>query len=525
MSQRPAPIPNSDAPLPASPPADGADAADGAEELVSNRRLLFQYVPSWVTSFALHIAVVILLALIPILVQKKETVSLVAGDAGPAVESPAEIILDPLEDLSGALEQQSTIDVTEPMLQPLSEAPQVENVSQELALHDVLNLAPIGSEASESSMSAPESGENEFAARAEAGSSEAAKRAGATAASEECVALGLQWLAAHQLEDGSWNFNHQIGSGDRSSPNPGQFDDCPIGATGMCLMAFLGNGQTHLEGQYKTVVNKALNYLIEHQRRVNEFSGSLVDSKNRSGMYSHALATIALAEAYGMTKDSTLHDPAQSAINFIVYAQDPAGGGWRYSPKEVGDLSVSGWMLMAVKSGLMGELEVSRVATKKSARFLDAVAFDSGAKYCYRAGNQDPSPNMTSVGLLCRMYMGWKHDQPALMRGVKYMARLGPQIGDSTNMYFNYYATQVLRQYGGPEWTEWNKEMRDYLVKTQSREGPTKGSWFFDSGTDPGPAAGGRVYCTAMSIMTLEVYYRFLPIYRDAAMIDEFPLD
>jgi len=508
------------------PNSVATDAGEHDEVEESGSLLLSHYIPSWLTSFGLHVSVIIVLGLIPILVHEtKKTVNLMSGDHGPAVDIPSDINLDPLGDTTDALLEQSATDVSDPTLQPITDAPQLENITEQLALSEILNPGTGGLEANADIMGAPASGGNEFSARAEAGRGEAARRAGANGPSEEAVALGLQWLAAHQLEDGSWNFNHQIGPGDRSSPNPGQYDDCPIAATAMCLMAFLGNGQTQIEGTYKDQVRRGLNYLIKSQRRVNEIAGSLVDSNNQAGMYSHGLATIALAEAYGMTKDSTLHDPAQAALGFIAYAQAD-NGGWRYRVKESGDLSVSGWILMGIKSGLMSDLEVPKNVTRKSARFLDAVGtFDSGAKYCYRPGNQDPSANMTAVGLLCRMYMGWKHDHPALERGVKYLARGGPQVGESTNMYFNYYAAQVLRQYGGPEWEKWNVEMRDFLVKSQSRDGATKGSWLFDAGSDPGPAAGGRMYCTAMAVMTLEVYYRFLPIYRDAAMADEFPLD
>jgi hypothetical protein len=498
-------------------PEELAESADG-------QQLLFQYIPSWLTSFLLHVSVILLLALIPILAPRKETLNLTAGVAGPAVETPTEIVLDPLENLADTLDQPTAIEVDDPTLEPLTEAPKIENLSEAFSMNNIVNPADIGFDSSANPLSAPVSG-NELAARKEAGRSEAARRAGATAASEECVALGLQWLAAHQLPDGSWNFNHQIGPGNRSSPNPGQYDDCPLGATGMCLMAFLGNGQTHLEGDYKEVVSKGLNYLVTNQRRINEFSGSMMDPNGQAGMYSHGLATIALAEAYSMTKDPGLRDPAQAAINFIAFFQDPTGGGWRYSPKQTGDLSVTGWILMALKSGLMADLEVHRNTSKRAVKFLDAVSFDSGARYGYRAGNKDPTANMTAVGLLCRMYMGWKREHPSLERGVGYLFRAGPAIGERTNMYFNYYAAQVLRQYGGDEWAKWNQEMRDFLVQTQSREGATKGSWFFDSGTDSGPAAGGRIYCTAMSVMTLEVYYRFLPIYRDAAVEEEFPLE
>ena len=261
--------------------------------------------------------------------------SLVAGDAGPAIETPGEINLDPLGDLSEALEEQTAIDVSNPTLQPLTEAPQIENISDPISMSEFLDPSASGLASGSEPMSAAISGGSEFAGRAAAGNGDGARAAGASKATEECVALGLQWLAAHQLEDGSWNFNHQIGPGDRSSPNPGQFDDCPIGATAMCLMAFLGNGQTHKEGVYKAQVSRAINYLVKSQRRVNEISGSLVDPNYYGGMYGHAMATIALAEAYGMTKDPALYEPAQAAINFIGYAQNRSGG-WRVYPQAAG---------------------------------------------------------------------------------------------------------------------------------------------------------------------------------------------
>jgi hypothetical protein len=503
-------------------PANPSEITEGEED---HTLPIFRYIPSWMTSFILHVSVVVLLALIPVLVQKKETVNLVASEVGPNVETITEISMDPLEDVSDALEEQSPTDISDPTLQPLNEPMPLEDVSDTVVLSDIMNMGDTGLESEQNLMASAVAGGNEFSGRLERGDSKAARDAGATAATEECVALGLAWLAAHQLPDGSWNFNHQVGPGDRSSPNPGQYDDCPIAATAMCLMAFLGNGQTHQEGEYKIVVSHALNFLMKNQRRVNEFAGSLVDPNHQAGMYSHGLATIALAEAYGMTKDPHLHDAAQAALKYIEYAQDPAGGGWRYSPKEIGDLSVTGWILMGIKSGLMSELEIDRRTTRMANRFLNDVSHDSGARYCYRKGNKDHRPTMTAVGLLCRMYTGWKREHPAIADGCKYLARREPMIGESTDMYYNYYAAQVLRQYGGEEWKEWNNLMAGFLVQTQSREGPTKGSWFFDSGSDYGPATGGRIYCTAMAVMTLEVYYRFLPIYRDAAMEDEFPLD
>lgn len=344
---------------------------------------------------------------------------------------------------------------------------------------------------------------------------------GGTPESENAVKLGLKWIADHQLKDGSWNFDHRKAGPNKTSPNPGRMANASFGATGMALMAFLGAGQTHLEGDYKETVRKGLAYLIKNQQPESNGAGSFRESGGT--MYSHGLASIALAEAWSMTRDEKLRVPAQAAINYIVYAQDPAGGGWRYGPRQPGDTSVVGWQVMALKSANMAGLRVPKRTMAGAKRFLDSVQEDSGAYYGY-VQPERMRKTMTSVGLLCRMYMGWKHEHPALERGVDYLADRGPAVDKGPrlnwNIYYDYYATQVLKQYGGKKWEAWNKVMREELIKSQSQKGPTNGSWYF---TDDGHGSnGGRLYHTCMAVMTLEVYYRYLPLYGNKVQEDEF---
>jgi hypothetical protein len=237
-------------------------------------------------------------------------------------------------------------------------------------------------------------------------------------------------------------------------------------------------------------------------------------------MYAHGIATLALCEAYGMTHDESLRDVAQGAIRFIVYAQDPQHGGWRYSPgKEESDTAVTGWQLMSLKSGLMAHLEVPSPTISRAEKFLDSVQFEEGARYGYMEPRQkDPTPEATTaVGLLCRMYTGWHRDRPALYRGVAHLDKWGPS---KKNIYYDYYATQVMHHWEGPEWQKWNKLMRDYLVATQSTESHENGSWHFP---DPyGALPGGRLYNTAMALMILEVYYRHMPLYGEKAIHEQF---
>ncbi len=341
------------------------------------------------------------------------------------------------------------------------------------------------------------------------------KKGGGTPGSEKAVAAALKWLAEHQFYDGSWSFNHtRAPSCGGQCRNPGTLEDARIGATAMGLLPFLGAGQTQEAGHYKRTVKNGLYYLISKMKLTPQ-GGNMWEPGGR--MYSHGLASIALCEAYALTRDRGLREPAQQALNFICFAQDPVGGGWRYDPREKGDTSVVGWQVMALKSGRMAYFNVPEAPFKKATQFFDSVQEDSGAFYGYLDPGRGEAT--TAVGLLCRMYLGWGKDHPALRRGVQWLSDTGPSRGD---MYYNYYATQVLRHWEGDLWKKWNDVMRDQLVSTQARGGHEAGSWYFPGG-DLGAERGGRLYCTSMATMVLEVYYRHLPIYRKQSTEDSFP--
>ncbi len=343
------------------------------------------------------------------------------------------------------------------------------------------------------------------------------KKYGGSGGSEAAVAFALRWLAEHQCADGGWNFDLRKCPGCLGKcANSGEAAEARIGATGLALLPFLGAGQTHKEGKYKTQVNNGIRYLCRNMK-ISPQGASLWESGGRGHMYSHGLASIALCECYAMTHDKQLHAPAQGVINFICSAQDPVGGGWRYKPREKGDTSVVGWQIMALKSGHMAYLRVPPQVVKKAFTYLDSVQQDSGAEYGYRGPGSGQATS--SIGLLCRMYLGWKKDNPALKRGVEKVGAQGPDKG---NMYYNYYATQVCRHWEGDVWKSWNGQMRDWLVNSQVKDGHSKGSWMM-KGKDHGFKKGGRLYCTALATMILEVYYRHLPIYRAQASEEAFP--
>jgi hypothetical protein len=244
-------------------------------------------------------------------------------------------------------------------------------------------------------------------------------------------------------------------------------------------------------------------------------------------MYDHAIATIALCEAFGMTNDPKLKAPAQLATNYIIKAQHSAGG-WRYSPGTAGDTSVTGWQIQALKSAMLANLSVPKEVPIKASSFLDQVSggqgSQKGATYGYTDGNG--SASMAAVGLLCRQYLGWGPKNPKLTAGVEFLKMTPPRKDKNDpralDMYYYYYATQVVHFYGGPDWHEfWNPKMRDWLLDLQVKANPqNEGSWNPDGGHTG--AAGGRLVTSCLALLTLEIYYRHLPLYkRDAGAMEK----
>ncbi|WP_428304939.1 prenyltransferase/squalene oxidase repeat-containing protein [Lacipirellula sp.] len=337
----------------------------------------------------------------------------------------------------------------------------------------------------------------------------AALAGGGTVRSEEAVEAALVWMKKHQWSDGGWRFDLQ------ANPNcVGQCGDSgsnrsKTAATGLALLTFLGAGYTHKEGPYKEVVGHGL-YFLQEQMTVTTHGGDLRDGDN---MYSQGIATLALTEAYAMTHDRELRKSAILAIQFILEAQYNDGG-WRYTPNfeapMAGDTTVSGWQIAALKSASLTDIELPSNIWERISSYLDSVQYDDGMNYLYVQGD---SPNRrtasTPIGLLCRMIGGWKKNYRPLRASV---SRLGQVTPSTKDVYFNYYASQVLHHVGGSNWKRWNPRMREHLISTQATAGHEKGSWYF---SEPHSSAGGRLYSTALATMTLEVYYRYMPLYQD----------
>ncbi|MEX2175077.1 MAG: prenyltransferase/squalene oxidase repeat-containing protein [Pirellulaceae bacterium] len=322
---------------------------------------------------------------------------------------------------------------------------------------------------------------------------------GGTETTEAAVREGLLWLKRQQQKDGGWSLTGPF-------PDGGSLEN-RLSATAMALLAFQGHGDTHLEGDFKNEVKKGWDFLLKMQNLDGYFEH---EAASHHRLYAQAQATIAICELYGMTKDEQYKKPAQKALDFAHKAQ-AAEGGWRYEPKIDSDVSVTGWYVMALQSGKMAGLEVQSPTLDKIGKFLDRCAHENGSQYSYRP-KEEPTPTMTAEALLCRQYLGWKHDDQRLRNGIDQVLANPIDYADDQNVYYWYYATQACHHMDGPDWDRWNGVMRQAIPENQIKTGSDKGSW--PSASDRWGAHGGRLYVTCLSIYMLEVYYRHLPIYK-----------
>jgi len=341
----------------------------------------------------------------------------------------------------------------------------------------------------------------------------AAAARGGSAETERAVQAALAWLAAAQSEDGRWNAarhgagveravqgHHRSGAGLRGDH----------GVTGLALLAFLGAGNTHEEGPYAGTVARGLAFLTKRQRADGALAG---DAEFFAVLYCHGMASIAVAEALAMSGDEALRPVLERAVRYSLAMQSPATGGWRYAAGDKGDTSQLGWQLMLLSSARTAGLGGFESAEAGARSFLHAVSSGrAGGLAAYRPGER-PGAAMTAEALFCRMLLGMPADHPAVAEGIEFLAHTPPDPRHP-NAYAWYYSTLASFHVGGPQWEGWNHRLQAALLPLQRRESSgLDGSW------DPDPVwggHGGRVYATALAAMTLEVYYRHLPMHRRA---------
>ncbi len=356
------------------------------------------------------------------------------------------------------------------------------------------------------------------------------RREGGGEATESAVRAALEWLVRHQSPSGGWEAKSFTGRCKKKSccnKNTGRFGigvatdgSYDVGVTALAMLAFTGAGNSHRSGsdpRFVKCLRRAMQYVLTKQALGvgGDANGRIGSSNHHKAAYEHSIATMALGELLVLSGDRLkLLKPVTAAVDYCLRARNP-GKAWRYGYRDGdNDASVTGWMILALKTGKYAKLGIAqpryRSAFADSIDYFQSLTNDAGrAGYTERGRERHSVPTMTSVSVLCRLFAGEARRAKAIRGGVDQLLASLPAWqgnGHGVDFYYWYYATYAAFQVGGKTWKTWNTPMKKTLISSQRRGGCEDGSW------DPiGTSAvrAGRVYSTAIGAMTLEVYYRF----------------
>ena len=331
-----------------------------------------------------------------------------------------------------------------------------------------------------------------------------------TAEQERATARALAWLARAQNDDGSWDgtVGFKLNNGYRTTRE----GTGHAGVTALCGMAFLAGGHLPGRGPYGEVVDRAVDFLLSCSNE----DGFL--SRGGTRMYSHAFATLFLAEVYGMTHREDTRVRLQKAVDFIVKSQN-AEGGWRYGPQaQDSDMSIVVCQCLALRAARNIGIRVPKSTIDSAVLYVvdsavkgqDFRRYNSPGTFTYqRDANSRTTFPLTAAGVTALNGLGIYSDE-LIDRGIEYLndtfERFNYSYGRSGHYFFwygHYYGVQAMYTKGGVDWVNYFERLRGFLLSTQRADG----SW-------PNQIGPGTAFSTAMGCLILEIPYDFLPIFH-----------
>jgi len=277
--------------------------------------------------------------------------------------------------------------------------------------------------------------------------------------------------------------------------------------TSIALMAFMLQGHIPGQGKYGEVMENGLSYLIAKGEEQDGFLGS---GTNHAAMYEHALAVLALSEAWGHSKNPKLRKVLRDAVDITLRAQNDQGG-WRYTPKpKDADLSMTAMHIVALNSAREAGIAVPQSTIDRAAEYVVSCQNEEthGFAYTAQGGHAKASFPVSAAGTLALILSG-KRDDHSVRRGMAYLkdydeSKFSPEESERGFKFFfysHYYAIQCMYQSGEEDFKDWYPKILKTLLETQEDDGSWKSGF-------------GGVYGTGMAILISGVPYRYLPIYQ-----------
>ena len=341
--------------------------------------------------------------------------------------------------------------------------------------------------------------------------------------SEAAVDNALRWLVDRQDEDGKWDADAFMKHDTVGKPCDGAGNPThDVGVTALTTLAFLSSGSTMRAGPHRETIKQAVKWLRDQQND----NGLIGTNASHDFIYGHSIAAFALSEAYGLSNYKLLRNNVQRAINYLESHRNPYSV-WRYQPRDNdNDTSVTTWAWLACRSARDFGIDVNPNTAKMVESWYDQVTDDNGRTGYSKRGEVSsrmsgdhatrfPPENgeaLTAAALFGRFMLGQTpKSEPSMKKSAQLLLARQPKWEKgSIDPYYWWFGTQAMYQVGGRSWQEWNKGLDD-LIRAQRTDGNAAGSW------DPvgvWDCDGGRVYATALYVMTLQVRSRMARLQR-----------
>jgi prenyltransferase beta subunit len=312
-------------------------------------------------------------------------------------------------------------------------------------------------------------------------------------AGEQLIRGAMKYLAANQNPNGSWTSTESTKH--------------EVAITGYALMAFLAAGHLPDEGEYGANVTSGVNFLLNSVR-----ADGFIQA-GTTNMYGHGVATIALAEVYGQSRDTRVRGKLQAAVKLIVSCQNNEGG-WRYQPKVAdADMSVTVLQVTALRAAKNAGLDVPQTTIDKAVAYVRSCYDQPSGGFTYQPGNHSPGFARTAAAIYSLQVCG-EYDDPRVKTGLGYIQK---NLADERQWftYGNFYAAPAVYMIGGESWKTWYENISVLLMNPNSRGGmlKTQGDMYYWDGARDSTKVG-PVYTTAVYAMILAMPYHYLPLYQ-----------
>jgi hypothetical protein len=323
----------------------------------------------------------------------------------------------------------------------------------------------------------------------------------------EVLDKSLKYLQVYQKQEGYWAVVDVV----NEPRDPDVRESQRIELTAAALLAYLGDGHssTHSELGYHNIVGRGIGWLIDRQRESGQIGPPELEN-----VLIHAMATLVMAEEFGLTRAQHLREPLRKACRWLCDVRANGSDGFPYKVGFPASMTTSVWAYMALVTARNVRVPPVDVPKKRIEDFLDW--YGDYWKYSTRITDQaqilaksDLLPTAAAGALNLFAIEAGDDFEQSRSAFVERISRELPDLragrerdnADTRYLFFGSIMMALHYQLGGERSSRWNDELARTLIDNQREDGSFKP-------VDDYGSLYGNVFSTALAALSIENAYR-----------------